>query len=149
MERAKQVTMTDLNAAIGVRQPSAHPSPPPLARGAPIPQAMVTSALSPIPWAGDLSCPEPTGVGCSPLPLLPAHPWLSQGEEEGKSDWFGGLLAVLGVEEMLLLQRCQQGGGWCMSLCPATLWPGGRVGVTTIPTPLLFPPDHGTVDGYG
>lgn len=62
MERAKQVTMTDLNAAIGVRQPSAHPSPPPLARGAPIPQAMVTSALSPIPWAGDLSCPEHTGV---------------------------------------------------------------------------------------
>ncbi|KFQ34521.1 Transducin-like enhancer protein 1, partial [Merops nubicus] len=44
VERAKQVTMTDLNAAIGVRPPSAHPFPTPPGRGAGLPQPMVMGA---------------------------------------------------------------------------------------------------------
>jgi len=68
VERAKQVTMTDLNAAIGVRQPSAHPFPPAPA-GA---RGFCTSRARSGAWAGDPSCPKHAGVGCSPLPLLPS-----------------------------------------------------------------------------
>lgn len=72
MERAKQVTMTDLNAAIGVRQPSAHPSRHPLAGRAGLPQTTVPPVLPPSP--GLETCPVPStgGVGCSPLPLVPS-----------------------------------------------------------------------------
>lgn len=73
MERAKQVTMTDLNAAIGVRQPSAHPFPPPPGWGCWAAAGNGASRAPTVPWAGDLSCPEHrAGVGCSPLPLVPS-----------------------------------------------------------------------------
>ncbi|NXB09265.1 TLE1 protein, partial [Cnemophilus loriae] len=53
VERAKQVTMTDLNAAIGVRQPSAHHFPPPIPL-TPHPSGMQPTGLAGISSASGL-----------------------------------------------------------------------------------------------
>ncbi|NXF60800.1 TLE1 protein, partial [Ciccaba nigrolineata] len=73
VERAKQVTMTDLNAAIGVRQPSAHPLPPPPARGAGLLPAMLPPVLPLSPGLGTRPALSTRGPAAAPPPSTFSH----------------------------------------------------------------------------
>lgn len=143
--------MTDLNAAIGVRRPSAHLFPPTTT-----PRLGVLGSHRPWCLPGLETCPALStwGPAASPYPHCLLPPVAESGERRGASQAdLGGLPVVLCVEEMLpLLQQLKAGcgdDGWCVSLCPGPLWPGWRWEVATIPTPRLFPQDHGGVGTGG
>lgn len=71
MERAKQVTMTDLNAAIGVRQPSARPFPPLQGRA----EGLCPDGTSRAPAIPGLSPLLP--LAAAPAPRAFSHSWLN------------------------------------------------------------------------
>ncbi|KFP14249.1 Transducin-like enhancer protein 1, partial [Egretta garzetta] len=93
VERAKQVTMTDLNAAIGVRRPSAHLFPPTTT-----PRLGVLGSHRPWCLPGLETCPALStwGPAASPYPHCLLPPVAESGERRRASQAdLGGLPVVL------------------------------------------------------